>query len=93
MAYRDIEKRRSNDLARFHRRNEARRAAGLCLKCGKGPPAPERTLCEPCLEKRKDASYYTSLFWEREGSGIGCRRVSHRPGCLVGGVSGISYRQ
>ena len=55
MAYRDIEARRRNDLERFHRRNEARRAAGLCLKCGKVSPAPERTLCEPCLEKRRAA--------------------------------------
>ncbi len=55
MAYRDLEKRRSNDLARFHRRNAARRAAGLCLKCGKTEPAPERTLCEPCAEKRRAA--------------------------------------
>ena len=55
MAYRDIEKRRSIDLARFHRRNEARRVAGLCLKCGKDSPAPDRTLCEPCLEKRRAA--------------------------------------
>ena len=55
MAYSDIEKRRTNDLARFHRRNEARRAAGLCLKCGKTEPAPECTLCEPCLKKRRAA--------------------------------------
>lgn len=51
------------------------------------------TVLPVCLVERKDASYYTSLFWEREGSGIGCRRVSHRPGCLVGRFSGISYRQ
>ena len=33
MAYRDIEERRRKDLARFHRRNEARRieiATGVC---------------------------------------------------------------
>ena len=56
MAYRDIEARRKNDLARFHRRTEARRAAGLCLRCGKRPPAPERRLCAPCNEKRNAAS-------------------------------------
>ena len=55
MAYRDIAARRRNDLERFHRRTEARRAAGLCLKCGKTEPAPERTLCEPCADKRNAA--------------------------------------
>ncbi len=35
MAYRDIHKRRRNDLAHYQHRNEARRAAGLCLRCGK----------------------------------------------------------
>ena len=55
MAYRDIEARRRNGRARFHRRIAARRAAGLCLRCGKTEPEPERTLCEPCAEKRRAA--------------------------------------
>ena len=52
MACRDIAKRRQRDLARYRRRTEARRAAGLCLKCGKTESEPERTLCAPCAEKR-----------------------------------------
>ena len=67
MAYRDIQKRRRNDLARFHRRNEARRAAGLCLKCGKVPPAPERTLCEPCAGKRRAADRACTARLRAEG--------------------------
>ena len=67
MAYRDIEKRRRNNLARFHRRNETRRAAGLCLKCGKVPPAPERTLCDPCAEKRRAADRARSARLRAEG--------------------------
>ena len=55
MAYRDIEARSRSDRARFHRRIAARRAAGLCHRCGKTEPAPERTLCEPCAEKRRAA--------------------------------------
>ncbi len=55
MAYRDIDARRRNDLARYHRRTAERRAAGLCLRCGKTEPAPERTLCEPCAEKCRAA--------------------------------------
>ena len=67
MAYRDIAKRRQRDLERFHRRNEQRRAAGLCLKCGKVPPAPDRTLCEPCLKKRRAADRARSARLRAEG--------------------------
>ena len=59
MAYRDIEARRRNDLERFHRRTQARCAVGLCLRCGKSEPEPERTLCEPCAEKRNAAGLCT----------------------------------
>ena len=55
MAYRDIHKRRRNDLARYHRRTRARREAGLCLRCGKSEPVPERTLCASCNEKQNRA--------------------------------------
>ena len=52
VAYGDIAARRRNDRERFHRGIAARRAAGLCLRCGKTEPEPERTLCAPCAEKR-----------------------------------------
>ncbi|MCY4502596.1 MAG: hypothetical protein OXE57_13660, partial [Alphaproteobacteria bacterium] len=67
MAYRDIEARRRNDRARFRRRIAARRAAGLCVKCGKAPSAPERTLCEPCAEKRNVADRARSARLRAEG--------------------------
>ena len=51
----DIEARRARDLERYHRRTAARRAAGLCLKCGKLPPAPHRSQCEPCAAKKRPA--------------------------------------
>ena len=58
-------------------------------------PPPRRGAPPASRAWRSGRTLHTTplLFWEREGSGIGCRRVSHRPGCLVGGVSGISYRQ
>ncbi len=55
MAYADVDKRRRYERARFHRRVAARKAAGLCVKCGKTGPAPDRTLCTPCAEKRNAA--------------------------------------
>ena len=33
------------------RRRSARKAAGLCLRCGKVPALPDSTACEPCREK------------------------------------------
>ena len=67
MAYRDIEKRRQRDLERYRRRTEARRAAGLCLKCGKTEPEPERTLCAPCAEKRNAADRARNARLRAEG--------------------------
>ena len=51
----DIEARRARDLERWHRRAAERTALGLCVKCGKRPPEPERSQCEPCAEKRRAA--------------------------------------
>ena len=56
MAYRDIEVQRRKDRERFHRRTAERVAAGLCPKCGKAEPLPERRLCAGCAEKRNRTS-------------------------------------
>ena len=55
MAEQDIELRRTRDLERYHRRTAERRARGVCLKCGKRPPTPGRTQCEPCAAKKRPA--------------------------------------
>lgn len=46
---------RARDRRRDKRRIEERKAAGLCTKCGAAPPAPDRKMCEPCLDKRRIA--------------------------------------
>ena len=53
MAYRDPAVGRARDLERYHRRTAQRRAQGLCPRCGKRPPQPGRSLCEPCAEKHR----------------------------------------
>ena len=53
MAYRDPAVGRARDLERYHRRTAQRRAQGLCPRCGKRPPEPERSVCEPCAEKHR----------------------------------------
>ena len=49
------ESRRRAASARSRRRYEARRAAGLCGKCGQRRTQEGRSRCEPCLEHRNAA--------------------------------------
>ena len=76
----DIAARRARDLQRYHRRTAERRAKGLCLKCGKRPPAPHRTQCEPCSEKRRpaDLARYHRRTAERIAEGL-CPACGKRP--------------
>ena len=55
MGYRDPAAGRARDRERFRKRVEKRRAAGLCPRCGERPPAPGRSVCEPCAENRRVA--------------------------------------
>ena len=76
----DIKARRARDLERYHRRTAERRAKGLCLKCGKRPPAPHRSQCEPCIEKRRpaDLARYHQRTAERVARGL-CPKCAKRP--------------
>ena len=49
---RDPETRRQADRERDRRQHAERKAAGLCVKCGRAPALPERTQCGPCVERR-----------------------------------------
>ena len=80
----DIAARRARDLERYHRRTAERRAKGLCLKCGKRPPAPHRTQCEPCAEKQRarDLERYHRRTAERIAKGLcpKCGKAPPEPG-------------
>ena len=52
---RDPERTRSSRREHRRRRVEKRLARGLCPRCGKQPPAPERSLCGSCGEKHREA--------------------------------------
>ena len=56
MAYADPEVGKRRDRERVAHRTAARVAAGLCPKCGKTEPQPERRLCAGCAEKQNRAS-------------------------------------
>ena len=55
MAYKDPEVGRERNRECFQRRTAERRARGLCPRCGAEPPAPGRSLCKPCAEKKRVA--------------------------------------
>ncbi|MYA95028.1 MAG: hypothetical protein F4X91_01275 [Nitrospinae bacterium] len=55
MPYKDPEKGRQKERERHRKRAAARRAQGLCVKCGKHPPTQDRSLCEACGERGRAA--------------------------------------
>ena len=65
---RDPEARRLSGRKRSRRRAEARRAAGLCIRCGHIPPEEGRSMCEPCREDRRAAK--RALHAERRAKGL-----------------------
>ena len=80
MCEQDIAARRARDLERYHRRAAERRAQGLCLKCGKRPPAPHRSQCEVCAEKRRptDRERFHRRTAARTAQGL-CPKCGKRP--------------
>ena len=80
MIEQDIATRRARDLERYHRRTAERKAKGLCLKCGKRPPAPHRSQCEPCIEKRRraDLACHHRRTAERAARGL-CPKCGKQP--------------
>ena len=76
--------RRNPDRARtygreHHRRLTAERVAqGLCPKCGKQPPAPERNLCGSCGEKRREAKRARYAKAKARGALYGGRGVESK---------------
>ncbi len=89
---RNPEARRRAGRKRSRRRSEARKAAGVCIRCGNAPPEEGRSMCEPCREDRKHAAYCTSIIPSNTGADFGFRHGPHRLACLVGGRSGTSNR-
>ena len=54
MAYATQDRRRAADRERYHRRTEERRAAGLCVRCGKRKPEPGHRNCAACAEQNRN---------------------------------------
>ena len=67
MSYRDPAVARARDRERVARRTAERRAAGLCPKCGKRQPEPDRSICEPCAERARAAGRVRDARLRAEG--------------------------
>ncbi len=80
MCEQDIAARRARDLERYHRRTAERRAQGLCVRCGKRPPAPHRSQCEVCAAKCRpaDLERYHRRTAERVAQGL-CPKCGKQP--------------
>ena len=85
----DIKARRVRDLERYHRRTAERRARGLCLKCGKRPPAPHRSQCGACAAKKRpaDRTRHHRRTVARIATGM-CPKCGKRPPASGRGVCG-----
>ena len=67
MAYREPAVRRAKDRERVARRSAERIAAGQCPRCGKRPPAPDRSVCNSCAARRNRASRVRDARLRAEG--------------------------
>ena len=52
---REPEKARAYERKRARRQTAERAARGVCVRCGANPAEPDRRLCGPCAEKRREA--------------------------------------
>ena len=75
---RDPEARRRAGRKRSRRRSEARKAAGLCIRCGNVPPEEGRAMCEPCREDRRAAK--RARHAERRAEGLCVQCAAPAPG-------------
>ena len=78
MPYKDPEEGRKKERERHRRRAAERRAMGLCPKCGHRPPAPGRSMCEPCLERGRKAERARYARRKAEGAPYGGRKPGSR---------------
>ena len=78
MPHKDPERRRAFERERHRRRAAERRARGVCPKCGKHPPAPERSLCANCLERGRKSEQARYARRKLEGTTYGGRDPESR---------------
>ena len=73
MPHKDPEVRRAYESERHRRREAEHRARGLCSKCGRRRPAPERSQCATCLKRNREAQRARYDRARAEGAAYGGR--------------------
>ncbi len=73
-AGRDPEATRRAARAADKRRRRARRDAGLCTSCGRGPPADGRSICEPCRGEQRAIERERYVARRATGHCVRCAR-------------------
>ena len=73
MPHTDPERRRAYERERHRRRTAERLMRGVCPKCGKHPPARDRSLCDFCLERSRIAERARYIRRKLEGASYGGR--------------------
>ena len=91
MGYANPDRRRATDRERYHRRTEERRAAGLCVRCGKFPPVASRANCESCAEQNRNRERARNERLKAEGRPRRDRRKAR--GELYGGRKADTRRK
>ena len=77
----DADAKRRSARAHSRKRQQARREAGLCNRCGEHSPVEEGTTCAPCRDRRRAAE--RQQYAERRAAGL-CIRCG---GPVFGGLS------
>ena len=80
MPHRDPDDNRACERRRNRRLTAERVAQGLCTKCGKSPPEPDRRLCPSCGEKKRAAERTRYSRAKAEGKPYGGRDRRERRG-------------
>ena len=78
MPHRDPERRRAFERERHRKRTAERITRGLCPRCGKHPPAPERKVCEPCGERARHSERLRYAGARVRGARYGGRNPENR---------------
>ncbi len=78
MPYKDRDKAREHGRERYRRLTKERLASGMCLKCGRDPLPPGRSLCHACGEKKRKAERARYARAKAEGRLYGGRDPKSR---------------
>ena len=78
MPYKDPKIRRERERERHRRRTAERKEMGLCPKCGRRNPAPERSLCAICLDRGRKSEQARYIRRKAAGDPYGGRNPESR---------------